>query len=105
VKGFGVRVTAKGAKAFVLNYYVGGRERRYTIGAYPAWTVAAARLEAKELRRRIDRGDDPLDERVELREAPTVGDLWARYEKEHLPRKRDRSATDDRSMWQSYILP
>ena len=56
VTGFGLRVTAAGAKAFVLNYHLAGRERRYTIGSYPAWSVTAAREEAKELRRRIDRG-------------------------------------------------
>ncbi len=49
IKGFGVRVTAAGAKAFILNYRAGGRERRYTIGAYPDWSVAAAREEAKDL--------------------------------------------------------
>ena len=33
VKGFGLRVTAAGAKSFILNYYTNsGRERRYTIG-------------------------------------------------------------------------
>ena len=38
-RGFGVRVTAKGAKAFVLNYSLRGREYRYTIGAWPDWTA------------------------------------------------------------------
>ena len=33
VKGFGVRVTAAGARAFILNYRAGGVERRITIGA------------------------------------------------------------------------
>ena len=31
VKGFGVRVTSAGAKAFVLNYRASGRERRLTV--------------------------------------------------------------------------
>jgi hypothetical protein len=47
----------------------------------------AARAEAKELRRRIDRGEDPATERRERREAPTVKELSERYQREHLPRK------------------
>ena len=42
LKGFGVRVTAKGAKAFVLNYRAGGQERRLTLGSFPAWSTAAS---------------------------------------------------------------
>ncbi|AWJ94826.1 integrase (plasmid) [Azospirillum baldaniorum] len=105
VKGFGVRVTAAGAKAFILNYRVAGRERRLTIGSYPDWSAAAAREEAKDLKRRVDQGQDPLSKRIEERTAPTVNDLWKAYEEHHLPNKRPRSAADDRSMWQTYILP
>jgi len=105
IKGFAVRVTAAGARAFVLNYYVDGRERRITIGRYPDWTVAAARAKAKELRRDVDGGDDPLGERIERREARTVKDLWEAYRDKHLPTKRERSRADDASMWRDYILP
>lgn len=105
VKGFGVRITAAGAKAFIINYYIAGRERRFTIGDVSDWSVAAAREEAKALKRGIDRGDDPLGRRIEERTAPTVRDLWKEYETKHLPTKRPRSAADDRSMWQNYILP
>ena len=31
VRGFGVRTTANGSVSFILNYSLGGRERRYTI--------------------------------------------------------------------------
>src|SRR4051794_9723815 len=61
VKGFGCRVTAAGARAFVLNYRTkSGQERRYTIGSFPAWKVAPARKEASELKKRVDRGEDPM---------------------------------------------
>src|SRR5215471_576195 len=60
----------------------------------------------------IDARIDPLDEQEAQRRAaeaaraaPTVWDLFSRYEAEHLPRKTARAATDDRSMWQQIVLP
>ena len=35
VAGFEIRITAAGARSFVLNYRAGGRERRITIGSFP----------------------------------------------------------------------
>ena len=75
VKGFGVRITRAGTKAFVLNYTIDGRERRYTIGQYPDWTPSAARIEAKRLRREVNKGTDPLEERENRRNANTVAEL------------------------------
>jgi integrase len=69
--GFGVRVTAGGAKAFVLNYRIGGRERRYTIGAFPTWPVIRALKVARELRQQIDDGHDP-QEAKEAARAPEI---------------------------------
>lgn len=89
VKGFGVRVTAAGARSFVLNYRTrAGRERRYTIGSFPDWTSTAARAEACELKKLIDRGGDPLHDLQSARDAPSVSDLCNRVIEEHLPRKR-----------------
>jgi hypothetical protein len=51
VPGFGLRVTANGVRAFVLSYRTKGLARRYTIGRYPVWSVAAARKRAATLRR------------------------------------------------------
>jgi integrase len=85
--GFGIRVYAGGSKSFFLNYRIDGRERRHTIGPFPRWSVAAAREEAKELRKRVDRGIDPAGVKRERREAPTVQDLIDRYIEDHLPRK------------------
>ena len=105
IAGFGLRATKAGAKAFVLNYHINRRERRYTIGKFPAWSAAAAREKASDLRRLIDQGVDPLEERNERREAPIVADLWSEYEKVHLPTLSSRSQTDQRGMWRKYILP
>src|SRR6476646_9324693 len=63
VTGFGVRVTAAGARSFVLNYRTRGtRERRYTIGSFPEWRTGAAREQAIKLKKRIDNGEDPMAE-------------------------------------------
>lgn len=103
--GFGLRVTASDGRSFIFNYRIKGRERRITIGKYPAWTVLAARKQAEHLRRQVDVGVDPLESRITEREAPTVCALFERYEKEHLPTKTARSAADDRAMWKNDILP
>ena len=110
--GFGERVTANGARAFVLNYSIAGHERRMTIGQYPTWSTTAARDQARLLRRMVDSGIDPMAERetqdaalAALRSAPTVSELFARYDAEHLPKKAPRAAADDRSMWRNIILP
>ena len=106
VKGFGCRVTATGQKAFVLNYRTrSGRERRYTVGSFPAWSVSAARREADHIKRRLKGGYDPLAELQADRGAKTVADLCARYQDDHLPKKRPTSQRDDRSMIAREILP
>jgi integrase len=107
VKGFAVRVTAAGAKAFVMNYYVRGtgRERRYTIGEAGTWTIGAARIEARRLRRLIDEGGDPLADIEEARQAPTVADLCDRFVEEHLPRRRPGTALNYRILIDKHVRP
>src|SRR5215208_3254843 len=66
-RGFLVRVTKDGAKSFVMDYRIGPKQRRYTIGRWPDWSALAAVQEARKLRQRIDRGEDPLAERNEVK--------------------------------------
>jgi len=105
VKGFGVRVTKAGAKAFILNYRAGGRERRITIGSFPDWSVSAARDHAKNLKRRIDVGEDPMQDRHEDRAAPTLNALADRFEAEHLTKRRAATDRDYKSILRLHIRP
>ena len=85
VRGFSIRILRSGSRSFALDYRFAGRQRRMAIGRWPEWTVTAARDRAKELRREIDEGRDPLGERSELREAPRFSDMIERYLAEHVP--------------------
>src|SRR4051794_4482515 len=85
-RGFGVRVTAGGAKAFVLNYRHQGRERRITIGQYPDWSALRAVREARGLRQRVDRGEDPLAERKAASEPADAPKMVADVVDEHVKR-------------------
>jgi integrase len=106
VCGFGVRVTANGHRAFFFNYRNRSRrERRLTIGDCATWNISTARTEAKRLKRMVDVGLDPLEANHEVRDAPDMVDLCRRYDEEHLPKKRARSAEEDRALVRLYVLP
>ena len=106
VGGLGVRITAAGARAFVLCYRNrAGRQRRLTIGSFGEWTVGAARAEAKELKRQIDAGGDPLGEKVADRDAPTMAELCQRFAAEHLSRKRATTQRHYSGLIERIILP
>jgi integrase len=106
VAGFGLRCTAAGARSFILNYRTrSSKERRYTIGDATNWKATAARKVAKEIRRKLPDGYDPLRV-IELeRGAKTVAGMCARFIEDHLPELRMKTAADYRSMIEREILP
>jgi AcrR family transcriptional regulator len=73
ISGFGLKVTPKGRKIFVLQYRLGGRNaatQRYTIGRYGDITVAQARQLARELRFDLARKLDPRLRKSAPRKGP-----------------------------------
>jgi integrase len=105
VKGFGVRVTANGARSYVLTYSThAGRQRRITLGSFPDWNTTQARERAKELKRAVDAGGDPLADIEAEREAPDMGVLIERVRSEHFPRLRASSAVEYDRMIRNYVL-
>lgn len=63
LKGFGVRVTSGGTKAFFLEKLMKNKLRRITLGRYPDITVEQARNQAKQELGKIAAGLDPATER------------------------------------------
>ena len=105
ILGLSARVQCSGARAFSLDYRFAGRQRRMTIGRWPEWSVTAARERAKELRRMIDAGLDPLAAREDLREAPRVKGMIDRYNRENLPKLAPVNASDQTSMLRKIVEP
>ncbi len=105
VRGFSITIYTSGNRAFTLDYRFGGRQRRMTIGRWPEWSTVAARERAKELRRDIDEGIDPLSLRESAREAPRVSDMIERYLKEHTPNLAPRNASDHHTIMHKLVAP
>lgn len=71
-RGFALRVTSAGGRAFVLRYTIDGRQRLKAIGDWPEWGLEQARIEARRLLQRIQSGSDPLEEKRQRKAEPTV---------------------------------
>ena len=106
--GFGLRVTAAGARSFILNYRTraGHRERRYTIGAIETWTLDKAREEARRKRLDIDQGGDPVGDLKAARAADTVRELCTDFVRDHVKMKlRPSTARNYEAMIDTIVLP
>jgi integrase len=106
-RGFGVRVTAAGARAFILNYRLRGREYRFTIGAWPDWSALKAVREARHLRQRVDRGENPLEDRASSSIAVTVSSVLDEFVARHVRNKNQplRSAAEYESTFTRLVRP
>jgi integrase len=106
-RGFGVRVTAGGARSFVLNYRLRGREHRLTIGAWPDWSVVKAVRWARDLRQRVDRGENPIEDRIPPPAMKTVSSVIDDFIARYVRNKENplRSADDLASAFTRLVKP
>jgi hypothetical protein len=77
LQGFGVRVSPTGRKVwFVIAREVSGRQRRVTIGTYPAISLAEAREEARKIIHDAQLG---IVEKPPVPPTPTLGETIPRF--------------------------
>lgn len=69
VPGLALRVTAAGARSWVLRATVGNKRRDMGLGAYPAVSLAQAHEKARDAREAIEQGQDPILDRERARSA------------------------------------
>lgn len=107
IKGFGLLVLPSGVKSYIFDYRTPeGRKRRITIGKHGTFTPDEARRKADDHRRAVNEGRDPLGEKVEQRNAPTVGDLLDAYLKsERFANKAPSTQAIDRGRIERHLRP
>lgn len=82
LKGFGVRITSGGTRAFFIEKLIKRKLCRITLGRYPELTVEMARNEAQKLLGQIATGIDPLAEkRASRMRQVTLDEVFADYVK------------------------
>jgi integrase len=92
--GFGVKVTPKGRKVFIVLYRTGGggsKLRKYTIGPYGRVTLHQARVAAQKVFAAKLDGRDPASEKREAKRrvvADRVEDLLETFIAQHLSQNR-----------------
>jgi integrase len=109
LKGFGLKVTPAGRKVYLVQYRLGGRKgrtRRVTIGAHGILTADEARSRAKKLLGEVAAGRDPAALVDETRSSNGLGELLAKFLKEHGEDKlKESTATEYHRLARLYVLP
>jgi integrase len=101
VSGLAVRVYPTGRKAFVFDWRDDvGRQRRVTIGRFPAWTIGKARDHAGRLRLRVDVGES-----VAPRRGARVEDLVEQWRGIVDLTRRPRTASSYDRLVRRYVVP
>jgi integrase len=107
LKGFGVRVSPKGRKVFVIKYRPRHQRRtkRITIGSYGVITVDQARDRAKRELGAITEGADPALTRRLDNTLPTVSELGTEFLAHVRVHRKPRTASEYDRLWRKHVEP
>jgi len=107
--GLTFTLSTNGTAAWVLRYRYGGRAREVTIGRYPDFGLAKARLEAAKLRVRVEAGEDVAASKqrikIESATALTVRQLVADFEAKVVPTLADSTAFGTMNYLRTDLVP
>lgn len=103
--GFGLRIFESGKKSYLVQYRIGKRTRRITIGLHGPVTPYKARKMALNLLSKITHGEDPAANKIQERQALTVKELCHRYIIEGCTTKKPSTLISDKGRIERHIIP
>lgn len=86
--GLILRLSKAGTKTFAYRYRFSGKNRRFTIGKFPALSLSDARASVRELKVKVNNGIDPQAEKKKRKYKPnelTFAELAGIFSKRYLP--------------------
>ena len=106
LRGFALRVLPSGKRYYIVQYRIGTRYRRMSLGQHGVLTTEKARTKAFGLLAAVKDGKDPAGDRQERRHALTVAELAQRFDKEHIAvRLKPGTTREYRRNLRRFILP
>jgi integrase len=103
--GFGLRVGRR-RRTWIVQYRIGTRTRRLTLGHWPTLSLAAARAKAAAALATVDLGEDPAAEDHQRAQTPTLAAFAERYRVEYAEaQKRPHSIASEVSLLRAHLLP
>jgi integrase len=106
--GFGLKVTPKGTKTYLVQYRIGGRggrTRRVTLGRHGPITPDMARHEARKTLGAVAQGQDVAEEKTQARKDLTMAQLFDLWTAEGCDHKKASTLKIDRSNIERHIKP
>jgi hypothetical protein len=94
--GLAFRISYGNTRSWVFVYRYQGKQRRKTLGKYPALGLAEAREKWREARAKLDKGEDPAAEAVAAQGSDGFKDVmerWLALDRQTIAPKRRRSAS------------
>lgn len=104
--GLALRISHGGARTWTYKLRAHGRQRKMTLGTYPAMALSEARAAWREAKAAVDRGEDPATERAvaRRREPDTVRSVAEDFIVKYA-RPRNRTADEVARMFALHLYP